>query len=267
MSDIYWSKQADRPLFEDLLWSKPENKRHAGKLLVIGGNAHGFLAPGNAYAVAVTSGVGTAKVLLPDALKKTLGSSIESALFAPSTKSGGFAKSALAEWLDSTAWADGVLLAGDLGRNSETAILIEQFIKRTDQNIIITQDALDYFNHQPKLLFERQQTTVVASVAQLQKLVSNAQFPLAITFETPLKKMVEILHVFTTQYPVQIIIKHNNVFFVAVNGDVSTTATEKDFNIWRVQTATTAGIWLIQNPEKPFEALTTAIYELVNNTK
>ena len=41
----YWHKQtAENPLYEDVLWARPENKHGAGKLLVVGGNLHGFAA-------------------------------------------------------------------------------------------------------------------------------------------------------------------------------------------------------------------------------
>ncbi|MDO8591435.1 MAG: hypothetical protein Q7R60_00720, partial [bacterium] len=85
MANTYWLKQTkDKPLFPDLLWSRPENKRLAGKLLVVGGNLYGFSAPGTAYGAALKAGVGTARVLLPDKLQKTVGKLIPEAEFVPS---------------------------------------------------------------------------------------------------------------------------------------------------------------------------------------
>jgi NAD(P)H-hydrate repair Nnr-like enzyme with NAD(P)H-hydrate dehydratase domain len=70
----YWLKQTpDKPLFPNMLWSKPENKLHAGKLLVIGGNLHGFSAPATAFAEARKAGIGSQRVVLPDAIQKTVG--------------------------------------------------------------------------------------------------------------------------------------------------------------------------------------------------
>src|SRR5260221_160024 len=123
MENTNWLRQTKEPLFPDLLWSRPENKRHAGKLLIVGGNANGFATPARAYSAAAKAGIGTAKVLLPAALQKTLGKSFAEAEFALSTPSGSFSRQALDSLLDSANWADGVLLAGDFGRNSETAIL------------------------------------------------------------------------------------------------------------------------------------------------
>ena len=66
----YWKKQTpDKPLFPDLLWSRPRNRAHAGKLLIVGGNAHGFAAAAEAYAEASKAGVGAAGVIIPDSLQ------------------------------------------------------------------------------------------------------------------------------------------------------------------------------------------------------
>ena len=114
--------------FPDLHWSRPENRLHAGKLLVIGGNLHGFAAPAEAYSEADKAGAGAVRVLLPDATQKLIGKFVPEAEYAPSTPSGSFAQLSLNEWLISSSWADHVLLAGDLSRNSETAIVIEKFL-------------------------------------------------------------------------------------------------------------------------------------------
>ena len=78
MDRSYWHKQtADQPLFKDLLWSRPENRAQAGKLVIIGGNLHGISAPAEAYRQAEKAGAGSVRVLLPDSLKKTVGRMIE----------------------------------------------------------------------------------------------------------------------------------------------------------------------------------------------
>src|SRR5581483_9146744 len=140
-----WLKQTtNNPLFPDLLWSRPENKRQAGKLLVIGGNKFGFAVPGLAYNTALKAGIGSCRVLLPQSLQRIVGSLLE-ADFAPSNPSGSFAKDALAQFIENTSWADGVLLAGNLGRNSETAILLDGFVKKYLGHLVIADDSLDYF--------------------------------------------------------------------------------------------------------------------------
>ena len=67
--------------------SRPENKLQAGKLLIVGGHAQGFARPAEAFALAEKAGAGSVRVLLPDALQKTLGKAFLGAEFAPSSPS------------------------------------------------------------------------------------------------------------------------------------------------------------------------------------
>lgn len=254
----YWVKQEpDKPLFPDLLWSRPENRNQAGKLLIVGGNAHGFAAAAEAYAEATKAGIGTTRVLLPDSLQKTVG--LAAGEYAPSTPSGSFSQKALAELLTMSRWADGVLLAGDLGRNSETAILLEQFIKKYEGQLTITQDALDYFTKSHQNLLDRENTLVVASFAQLQKLAIAAKFPTALTFDMDFLRLVEALHEFSQVHSANVIVKRQENIFVAVGGQVSSTKLKDNLEIWRVRTAAHAAVWWLQNPAKTFEALSTSL--------
>ena len=258
MSNTYFYKQGDKPLFEDLVWSRPENRRHAGKLLIIGGNLHGFSAAALAYQEAVKAGIGTGKILLPDALRRTVGYILENGEYAPSTPSGSFSKKALATMLDSAQWADAILLAGDLGRNSETATTVEAFCAKTNLPLVETKDAVDYFYSAPQSLFNRPSTTLVVSLSQLQKLASKAKLEHAVTFAMNQQQLVDWLHDFTKEHLANIVVYHDEQIFVAVNGKVSATKVGEQKS-WRVRTAAHSAVWLLQNPQKPFEALTTAV--------
>src|SRR3989338_11410194 len=199
MADTYWLKQTkDKPLFEDILWSRPENKRQAGKLLVVGGNAHGFAAPATAYGAALKAGIGSGRVLLPDKLQKTLSRLMPEAEFAPSTLSGSLSKKALAQLLDSAQWADGVLLAGDFGRNSETAILLDSFINKYEGQVTLAQDGLDYFLDPNSPLIERVDTLGVINLGKLQKLAKHNRPATPVLHSMMLAELVEILHDWTT---------------------------------------------------------------------
>jgi NAD(P)H-hydrate repair Nnr-like enzyme with NAD(P)H-hydrate dehydratase domain len=243
------------------LWSRPETKRTAGKLLIVGGNKFGFAAAGEAYSEVIKAGVGTARVLLPDSLQKTVGKVFAAGEYAPSTLSGSFSQSALAELLNMSQWADGVLLAGDLGRNSETAILLEKFVEKYQGQLTITQDAADYFIKSPQQILERPDTLLAVSFAQLQKAATSAKFSQPFLFDMDFLHLVETLHDFTKNYPVAVVTQHLDNIFVAANGQVSTTKTDTDDKIWRVKTAAHAAVWWLQNPTKTIEALTSSLVE------
>lgn len=263
MNPEFWHKQAlGKPLFPELEWSRPENRQMAGKLLIVGGNLHGFAAPAEAFAESMKAGIGTSRVLLPNAIQKVVGPSIENGEFAASTPSGSFSQRALVELLDWCRWADGVLFAGDLGRNSETAIMVEKYLHKCEDLTVLTKDAVDYVISVPAAALERPNTTLVLSLAQLQRLAIAAKFDKPVQFSMSLVQLVEWLHAFTGRFACHIIVKHLDQILVAVNGEVSSTRPGKDMQVWRLQTATHAIVWWIQNRAKTFEALTTAVAEI-----
>lgn len=260
MSMNHWHRQStETPLFPELEWSRPENKMYAGKLLVIGGNLQGFSAPALAFNEAGKAGIGHTRIILPDAIRKTVHTFIPEAEFAPTTPSGSFAAASLDTFLDNAAWSDGVLLAGDFGRNSETAVVLEHFTLKHTGAVTITRDAVDYFTENAAAIIDRPDTLLVLSFAQLQKLAVNAKFTTAFTFSMDLVHLVAALHEFTTKHPISVITKHHDILIVATGGQVSTTALNHPQEVWRVQTAAHAAVWWLQHPRKPFEALTSAV--------
>ncbi len=265
MDREFWHKQkADKPLFPDLIWSRPENAAFAGKLLVVGGNQYGFTNPATAFTESRKAGIGVARVLLPDALQKTVGRVFDAGEFAPSTPSGSFSQRALGELLPMAHWADGVLLSGDLGRNSETAILLEKFVTKHNGQVTLTCDAADYFTSSPDAVLSRPDTLWVISFAQLQKLAVQARFPKAFTFDMDILRFTDTLHNFSQTFHAFIIVKHLDNIFVAASGKVSSTRLTEELKIWRLKTAAHACVWWLQNPSKPFEALTTGVVTSLN---
>lgn len=260
----YWQKQtSDKPLFPDLLWSRPENKNQAGKLLIIGGNAHGFAAAGEAYSTAIKAGIGTARVLLPDSLQKTVGRIFDVGEYAPSSPSGSFGQKALAEMLQMSEWADATLLAGDFGRNSETAIVLEKFVDKYSGQLVVTQDAADYFTKQPRGLLQRPETCLVLSFAQLQKLASSSKSTKPFLYESDILHVVENLHEFTSLHKIGLVTKHHDNMLTCFDGRICSTKLTADEPIWRVKTAAQAAVWWLQNPTKTYEALVTSTVRMV----
>jgi NAD(P)H-hydrate repair Nnr-like enzyme with NAD(P)H-hydrate dehydratase domain len=255
----YISRQTkDKPLFPDLIWSRPENKLHAGKLLIIGGNAQEFAAAAEAYGYAHKAGGGTIRVLLPDSLQKTVSKIFPAAEFAPSTPGGSLSQNALAELLAAAMWADGVLIAGDLGRNSETAILLEKFANKYHGQLSVTRDSADYFTKLPDPVINREETTLVISLSQLQKLFVSSKQTKAIALSMNLINLAEALHDFTKSYPISVITRHQGSVVTASSGQISLSKTNEE-KIWRLKTASTAAVWWLQNPNLSFEALTSSV--------
>jgi len=257
MEHTYWLKQGSEPLFPDILWSRPESKSTSGKLAIIGGSSHGFGAPGIAYNASSLAGAGTVSVVMPDAIKKIVKGLLPTAEFAPSTPSGSFARQALDSLLTASNWGDCALVAGDVGRNSETAVLFEAYVQKYSGLLTITQDAVDFFKETPKDIVDRPNTLIVLSLSQLQKLFMFTPTITPIILSMSVVQLVQALHEYTKEHRAVIITKHADLIFVASGGEVSTT--KDDRKIWRVETAGRASVFWLQNPTKPFESVTTAL--------
>lgn len=255
----YWQRQEPaKPLFPDIEWNKPEQRAYAGKLGVIGGNKLGFVAVGEAYSLALDAGVGEVRVLLPDVLRKTIPSIITEAHFAASNPSGGLARDAAADMHALGQWSSGILLIGDAGRNSETAILYDDFVKDYKGQLTITRDAFELFKQTLDTIVERENTLLVLSFAQLQNLFKGVYYPKILTFSMQLQQLVEALHKFTITYPVTITTFHQNQLIVAHAGQVVTMLWDNPMAIWKGSVATRAASYLLWTPTKPLEAVTTS---------
>jgi len=257
MDYSYWQKQSlGTPLFPDIEWNKPEQKGLAGRLGIIGGNKLGFAGVAESYQAAVSAGVGNVRVLLPDDLRKAIPKVITDTVFAATNPSGSLAKEAIAEMSALGVWAQSILLVGDAGRSSETAILYENFIRDYKGQLIITRDAVDLVKNTPQVLAERPDTLLVVSFAQLQKLFQALYYPKVLTFSMQLTNLVEALHKFTITYPVSIAVLHKDMLLLASDGRVTSTPWENPMAIWRGQTATKAAAYWLWSPNKTIEAVT-----------
>lgn len=269
MDLTYWQKQAEKTLFPELEWNKPERRDQAGRLLIVGGYQHNLNAPATAYEIVKKQGIGEVKVSLPDKTKTLLGKNLPSAVFLPSTSSGELAHEGLEELVNYASWADSILLAGDVGRNSQTTLLISDLVQTTTNQIIITKDALDALQNSPDIIVDRDKTTLVASFAQLQRIFQSLKSTTALTFTMDLVKLVAILHDFTKQHACSIVTLHQDKIIVASGGQISTTDCQSRHDQesnrtlqWRTKYAAIAACYQTWNPGKTFEALTYSTAEL-----
>lgn len=258
----YWRQQKpNEPLFPDVEWNKPEQKSYAGRLGIIGGNKLGFAGVAEAYSVAYATGAGDVKVLLPDCLKKAIPTSWVDVAMAPCTTSGGLAKDALPDIMALASWSTMLLLIGDAGRNSETAILYESLLRNSDRPVVITRDAIDLVKNAPEMLVNRPNTLLVLSFAQLQKLFQAVYYPKVLTFSMQLLQLVEAVHKFTITYPITLAVLHKDTIIVAHGGQVTTTPWGSPLLIWRGTTATKAAAYWGWDSTHPLESITASVLD------
>lgn len=259
MDHTYWKQQTvSKPLFPDIEWSRPERRDQAGRLGIIGGNKLGFSGVAASYEAALQTGAGEVRVLLPDALRGTIPRTITDTIYSTSTPSGSLASDALVDMLALGSWSNGILLAGDAGRNSETAIVYERFLQQYTGPVTITRDAVDLVKNTAHTLVDRPSITLVMSFAQLQKLLQSVYYPKILTFSMQLMQLVDVLHKFTITYPITIVTFHRERLIVAHGGDVVTHEFNDPMLIWRGVTATRAASYLLWSPSRPLEAIATS---------
>jgi hypothetical protein len=152
------------------------------------------------------------------------------------------------------------LLPGDISRNSETTVLLEKFLEKYQGQVTLTKDTADIFAQQPFTILQRADTLLVLAMGQLRQLGSEAHFPRAFTSELGLVQLIDALYEFTKRFPLSIITRHQSHLIVAMNGQISTTKLVSEQPVWRLETATRASVWQLQNPTKVFEALTVSVY-------
>jgi NAD(P)H-hydrate repair Nnr-like enzyme with NAD(P)H-hydrate dehydratase domain len=256
----YWKKQTpEKPLFPDIEWSKPEQRSLSGRLGIIGGNKLGFAGVAEAYQTSLAAGVGEVRVLLPDVLRKTIPTIITDTVFGATNPSGSLAKDSIVEMKAVGEWSTGILMIGDAGRNSETAIVYEDFLHEYKGPLTITRDAVDLIKNGSQTLVERPNTLLVVSFAQLQKLFQAVYYPKILTFSMQLTSLVEALHKFTITYPVSIVVLHKDAILVASDGEVTSAPWDNPMAIWRGNTAAKAASYWLWNQSKVLPAVTASL--------
>ena len=221
MADFdYWHRQGGAPLFPDVDTMRPEQRRFAGKILLIGGNKGMFFTVANAMGVVDKLGIGECRVVMPDSLKNMVPVTPE-IYFAESETSGAFGRKSLQELTRQVEWADAVVLVGDLGKNGETSVAMAELLNKIEKPVYLMRDAIDAVMADAMNWSMREEKTVLlASLPQIQKLLRAVYYPKVITLSMTTNQLVETLHKFTLSYGMTITTFHNDQIIVAENGEI-----------------------------------------------
>jgi len=251
-----WVQQIEKPLFPDLIWSRPQNKRQAGKLLIIGGQIGQVTEVSKAYNASQKAGAGHIRVLLPESLHKVT-QHLPDIEYAPSNSSGSFARQSLAVMNELTEWSDAVFLAGGMGKNSETTTVIDGYLLRCPSLTTLSEDAFSTISLPFDQLLSRN-TVSVLSFPMLQKKAEQLNSPQALTSTAPLQTKAEIISSYTKDQAASIVTIDQEQVWASQGNKASSTKTT---DIEHTTLAAYCSVWAMQFPNKKFEALTTAIFE------
>ncbi len=221
----YWKKQGTQPLYPEVDLDRPEQRKLAGKVLIIGGNKNAFFTVVSAMAAASKNGVGEARVLMPSSMKNQVPITPD-VYFAPAEKgSGAFGKESINEMLLQASWADAVIIIGDIGRNAETTLALADFLKTCDKPVYLTRDAIDAaMLGVADWSIRTAKTSLLLTLPQLQKLFRTLYYPKVISLSMPMNQLIEALHKFTLSYSMVLATFHNGQIVVAQKGNVVTQA-------------------------------------------
>ena len=258
-------QDVSKPLFPDVLL-EPERQDLRGKILLIGGSSAGFAGINYAYTRSLELGVGEVKVLLPKALEKLLPQNPDF-VFSGDPKALGFTKSIDDDLKSLASWADGILLVGDFGKNSETAQIFSHFLQNlkdynTDKKpILITRDAVDLLL--PALPLESPNIRIFLTFTQLQKLLKHVFYPKIITFTMPLPQLADVLHKLTLTYQCGLATFANDNFIASLNGElVATDLRDTKYNpltLWGGEAATKALLLTVWSPNPKIAGLAESV--------
>jgi hypothetical protein len=252
----YWHRQGTKKLYSDIDMMAPEQRRFAGKLLIIGGNKGMFFAVASALEAAKRFGVGEVRALMPDALKNQVPSTPE-LYFAEAEASGAFGRLALQEMLRQAEWADAVILIGDSGKNAETSLVFAEFMDKCQKPVYVTRDAVETVTPSATDWAMRDyETGVLLTMPQLQKMLRTMYYPKVITLSVPTNQLVETLHKFTLSYPVTVATYHNDLIVIAEKGEVVTQSISDTnltpISLWSGALLVQAVVARLWNSEKDF---------------
>ena len=153
----------------------------------------------------------------------------------------------------------GVLLPGNIGRNSETAMLLADLLRSYNGKLCVTKDAVDALYGEATNLLKRPDTLLVVSFAQLQRLTREVKSPVAFRSDMDFLFFLEKLHDFSLKHPAMIITKHHDQILVAMDGRIISTERKDLSELWCVDVASRAMTFWIHHPKNPLGAMASSL--------
>ncbi len=265
MENINWQIQTSEPLFPDTIWDKPENKKHANSLLIIGGNSTSFNFVSKGYDYAQKIILSNISLVLPKPLEQLTKNMITDCFYGVVNNSGGYNLENLGLFNELAETNNNIVLIGNFGDSSETHLLIEKFINSTkDKLFIITNDAIDFLTSQI-LENEPNKFLLLAELTQVQKLIKNLKRTQNFKSSDNLYKILQVIKELTSDYNLKLISKINDSIYVFSDNKISSTKVTTLNESWQTTLSIECSSWIKYESNKQFENLTTAVYQNIKS--
>ncbi|HUD11915.1 MAG TPA: hypothetical protein VMS08_05880 [Candidatus Saccharimonadia bacterium] len=250
--------QDGEPLFPNILFNRPITRHAAGRMLLVGGYATQFSLPTSIHQLAVASGIGECRVVLPDNLAKIL-SGAPGTYFVASSPSGSLGREALGRILELSEDADAVAIGASLSNNSDTAMLTERLLGEIGRPLILFEDALKAAQHNVTQITDNPSALVILTMAEAFKLCGKLSVPIQIRAHAGLINKLEIIQDLKAASRCQYVVFGTEII---VASDTRFIVTPINYRLAlnpAIFYATLGTFWL-QNPTDPRAGLATAAY-------
>lgn len=243
-------KQGKQPLYENILWSRPQ--RRTGRILLVGGHRDGFAELQRTYAEFDVTSIAEVRLALPNKLSRLISGLIGVSLV-PSTPSGSIARDALAELVHLANEADAVCIGPNLSNNSETILTMERLIDETSAAVIIPPHSAEQFLSVMRKWHVKNNLLIFLTHKQLYKLAADVAADTKIPLNPTPESIAEMSQAISTKFAPSIVTYFEDSIIVSVQGKTSLTNNSSDHIVGEM-----AALWLQES--KKYEALTTAAY-------
>lgn len=255
----FLTKHDENP-YADLFWNLPEVKKRSAN--VIGGNLQNFqTVVRTAEFLASHFPLESVSAIIPETLRSKV-PDLPNFQFLPATDSGSFNGDKMVETINA---ADANLVVGELSKNSITARAVLESLAKAEKPVMVTRDAVDLLASQnPESVFLNSNVSLLATAAQLQKLLRAIYYPRVMTLSQSLLQIAELLHKFTISYPLGIVTLFSGQIMVAKDGAVESTplfnSKFSPITLWSGQFASQLVALNLYNPQDFVRASIAAVF-------
>lgn len=254
-----WQKQSlTEPLFPQIVWNQPVNRKNAKSLLIIGGHSNGMQTVQTAYENALDAGIGHLQILVPQSLHSILGNR-EDINYVAATRSGSIAQTALDDLLKFSRAADGILIPGDTSNNPETISTLHRLLDMCDLPTIINDEAIQSLASEIKTI--NCATALVGTVRTYSKLAKMLDIPIQV-YRPNLAKEVQLLQSLQQKLSAVTALASNTTLVASGHDVTSTNFTAPD----TTQLAAWVATFILQH-QNPYPAAVTALWQLGQQLK
>jgi NAD(P)H-hydrate repair Nnr-like enzyme with NAD(P)H-hydrate dehydratase domain len=244
------------PLFGDVWWSRPEHKRQAGSIVIIGGHTGSAAQLSTVFSAATDAGIGEVKLATPRSLKPLL-QTVPEAHFLPNTSSGTLSETSETDLIAFVRWSNGLALV-DPGENSETSLLLSRLLSKESLPALITESALPVIAQDLSQLKDRPNTVMSSSVSGIQQLLKAAQSDQAVRHDMGVRPYTLALKQLTTDSPLFVISMIDEKIIVAHGGEAIVTPASDATDLTALSVF--GFVWMIQQPQTPLESVATGVW-------